>query len=81
MAAVLTGCSVKLPDPESPGARLYRERCGGCHRLYAPEVLKAEMWKYQIERMQGEMVRRGVPALTTDERGVLLEYLQQHAGK
>ena len=62
------GCQVELPEPESPGARLYAERCGGCHRLYAPKVLTAAMWKVMVQRMQQEMLRRRVPT-TPRERG------------
>ncbi len=80
LAAMVVACDARLPDAESAGARLYRDRCGDCHRLYAPQLLKAEMWKYQVERMQGEMVRRGAPPLKDEERATLLEYLQEHAG-
>ena len=76
----LTGCNATLPEPDSEGAQLYRNRCDTCHRIYAPGILKFEMWKFQVERMQGEMVRRGLPPLTPAERGVLLEYLQRHSG-
>ena len=37
-AALLVGCT-HLPDPDSPGARLYAARCGTCHRLYAPSLM------------------------------------------
>ncbi len=76
----LAACETKLPDPESPGARLYAARCGGCHRLYAPGVLKSEMWKITVARMQGELVRRGAAPLTDDERATLLVYLEEHSG-
>jgi len=76
----LAACNASLPEPESAGAQLYHDRCDTCHRLYAPGLLKFEMWKVQVERMQGEMVRHGLPPLTPAERGVLLEYLQRHSG-
>jgi len=79
VSAMAAGCTPTLPDAESAGAQLYADRCGGCHRLYAPESMKAEMWKVQVERMQGEMVRRGVPALTPAERDTLLTYLRRYA--
>ena len=81
LAAVvcLIGCSASLPEPDSEGARLYGARCNSCHRVYAPGSLKYEMWKFQVERMQGEMVRRGLPPLTEHERNVLLQYLQRHS--
>ena len=73
-------CSVKLPEAESDGAKLYAARCATCHRLYEPGALKFEMWKMQVEAMQGEMVRRGIAPLTDRERTVLLDYLQRHSG-
>jgi hypothetical protein len=75
-----TACNAKLPEPNSPGAKLYAERCSsGCHRLFAPGSLTYEMWKLQVERMQGEFVRRGLPPLSAEERGVLLDYLKRHS--
>ena len=76
----LSACSPKLPEPESDGAKLYAARCNSCHRLFAPGSLKFEMWKVQVERMQGEIVRHGLPPLTLDERNVLLDYLKRHSG-
>jgi hypothetical protein len=77
---LLTGCGVELPEPESPGAQLYRRRCDGCHRLYHPGALTAEMWRVQTERMQREFQRRGMPVLTPAETELLLTYLGQHSG-
>ena len=76
----LAACDAKLPEPESAGARLYAARCDGCHRIYAPTLLKYEMWKIQVERMQGEIVRKGLPPLTPEERTVVLDYLKRHSG-
>lgn len=77
----LSGCDAGLPEPESPAAQLYQARCRSCHRLYAPGLLTAEMWKYQLDRMQGEMARRGAPPLSPDERNTLQTYLEKHAGQ
>jgi len=80
-AVLLSSCDARLPEPESPGAKLYAQRCSsGCHRLYAPSVMKFEMWKVTVERMQGELARRGVPVLTRDEERLLLDYLAHHSG-
>ena len=80
MVLSISACSPKLPEPESDGAKLYAARCNTCHRLFAPGSLKFEMWKVQVERMQGEIVRHGLPPLTPDERTVLLDYLKRHSG-
>ena len=79
LALVAAACDAKLPEPETPGAQLYAARCGGCHRLYAPGSLTAEMWKVTVARMQGELARRGVPPLTADEQAGLLAYLERHS--
>jgi mono/diheme cytochrome c family protein len=78
-SSLLAACA-NLPEPESAGARLYTDRCGGCHRLYLPGSLKYDMWKYQVERMQGELRRRGIPPLTAEESATLLDYLERHSG-
>ncbi len=79
LAVALAACDARLPDPDTPGAQLYATRCGGCHRLYAPASLTAEMWKVTVARMQGELARRGVPPLTSEEQATVLAYLQQHS--
>ena len=74
------GCGAALPDPDTPGARILRERCTGCHRLYAPGTMTLEMWRVQIERMRVLFAQRGLPWLTRDEERALLDYLTAHAG-
>jgi hypothetical protein len=74
------GCGATLPDPDAPGARVMRARCGGCHRLYAPSTMTAEMWKVQVARMQALFAQRGIPPLTAEEARALVEYLTTHAG-
>jgi hypothetical protein len=73
------GCDARLPEPDSPGARLYADRCAGCHRLYAPRAMTAAMWKLTVARMQGELARRGAAPLSSDEQAVLLDYLDRHS--
>jgi hypothetical protein len=75
------GCEPALPDSDGPGARLYRERCVGCHRLYPPGSMTAEMWTFQVTRMRGEFARRGMPWLAPAEERELIAYLRTHAGR
>ena len=81
-AALASACGAPpaLPDPDSPGAIVLRERCNGCHRVYAPATMTAEMWKVQVERMRDQFARRGVPWLTPTEEQALMTYLTAHAG-
>jgi cytochrome c len=85
LGAAATACLVScgctpLPDADSPGARLYAERCGSCHRAYQPGVMTFEMWKVAIGRMQGVLSRNGLRPLDAGEMKVLLRYLEQHSG-
>ena len=81
LCLVLPACDAKLPEPETPAARLYATRCSsGCHRVYAPGLMKYEMWKLTVERMRKEYSAKRLPPLTRGEEEVLLDYLQRHGG-
>lgn len=75
----LAACNPALPEPDSAGAKLYVERCSACHRLYPPNVMTAATWEIMLDRMQGEMRRRGVPPLNGDEMKIATDYLTRHA--
>jgi hypothetical protein len=79
LCAFACACN-RLPEPESPGAHLYLERCATCHRAYQPQTMKFEMWKVVLGRMQGVMTRNGLRPLSDDEMTVLLDYLRRNAG-
>jgi len=79
LAINVAGCDARLPDADTPGARLYAHRCTGCHRIYAPGSMTAPMWAMTVERMQGELARRGGAPLTAAEQRTLLAYLGQHS--
>lgn len=74
------GCGGSLPDPESPGAQVLVARCGGCHRVYAPGSMTAEMWRFQLGRMRALFADRGIPWLAPADERALLDYLIAHAG-
>ena len=77
--ARLAGCSTSLPDAESAGAQVYQVRCATCNRLYEPGSMTAAMWEMQLDRMQQDMVRRGVNPLTAQERHLVMTYLRSHS--
>ncbi len=74
-------CNPSLPEGDSPKAKLYRQRCSGCHRLYAPGVLTAAMWRFMVARMEEEFRRRGVRPLTPYEKKAILSYLEKHSAQ
>lgn len=79
LCSIAIGCTTEVPEPETRAAQLYVSRCNGCHRVFLPGTLTAAMWDVQVERMQREMVRRGLPPLTKDERETVLAYLHRHS--
>ena len=79
LCASITACETALPEPDSEGARLYRQRCSGCHRLYQPGLLTPEMWQFMLVRMEQEFLRLGRPPLSETERRTILDYLNAHA--
>jgi len=80
LALLAAGCDASLPEPDAAGAVVMRQRCSGCHRIYAPGSMTLEMWKMQITRMRAEFARRGHPWLSPGEERALLDYLESHAG-
>ena len=62
------GTAASLPARE--GVVLYRKKCGGCHRPYAPSELSAEKWAKVLPEME---VRA---KLTPDEAATIRRYLE-----
>jgi mono/diheme cytochrome c family protein len=81
LSVVAAACKpTGLPDAASPGAQLYVSRCGNCHAPYNPHEMTASMWDTQVTMMEGKIQQAGLPALTSDERQTILEYLKSNAG-
>jgi len=79
VAVLAAGCGPSLPEPDSPGARVLRERCAGCHRVFAPGTMTAAMWDYQIDRMRPLYAPKGLQWLTPDEERALRDYVHRYA--
>ncbi len=78
----LNGCAKpQLPDADSPPARLYVERCGGCHQPYDPRSLTAEMWRMQVAAMLPKIADAGLPPLSQSDQAAILAYLEHNAGQ
>ena len=80
LALAVTSCQRALPEPGSAAAKLYQERCGSCHRAYAPGSLTTTMWETQIVAMEPKIAEAGQPPLTAAEERAILDYLKRNAG-
>ena len=73
------GCRPELPEAESAAAHLYVRHCSGCHRVYHPGLLTAQMWDFMLTRMDDELRRLGRPPLQGQEREAVRAYLHKHS--
>ncbi len=73
------GCSPELPEAGSATARLYIQRCSGCHRVYHPGLLPARMWDFVLTRMDDELRRLGRPPLQGQDREAVRAYLHKYS--
>jgi diheme cytochrome c len=81
LALGAAACSPELPDADTPGAMVMRQRCASCHPLYAPRTMTLDMWKVKVEAMRPRFAERGMAWLTPAEERALLDYLAAHAGR
>lgn len=68
-----------LPEPDSAGAQLVKDKCGACHVPPRPTAHVAQEWPTTVRRMQNHRVSFGKGALTEDEMTQIIAYLQRHA--
>jgi hypothetical protein len=83
----------RLPDPNSPGAKLAIQYCVQCHNLPNPAMHQASKWPGIVNRMvvrmqgkgnMGELMKdmmAGVRAPTEAETATLVAYLEKNAQK
>ena len=80
LSILLPATGVSAPLPQRDGVVLYRKKCGGCHRPYAPSEIPADTWTKVLPEM---LVRA---KLTPDEAETIRRYLEpdlapSHAAK
>lgn len=74
----LAACQ-KLPEPDSPAAQLYVQRCGTCHAAYNPRALTPAMWGAQMKAMDSKIRSSGLPPLTAEQYKTIFDYLTRNA--
>ena len=78
----IAGCAgspTPIPAPESEEAKVYRERCSGCHSLPHPKRHTFEQWRHLLKVMEKQMRHEGTPPMTASEKAAILEYLKKHS--
>jgi len=86
---LLIGCSepaapvaaVGLPEPESPGAKSMKAVCSQCHGVPQPTSHIAKDWPNIVARMNDHRIMLAMKAISDEQRVIILDYLQKHAGQ
>ena len=63
------------------GKRIFETRCGTCHQLPEPAMLKAKQWRLVLLTMQKRMRQSGFPPLSDEEFSLVLNYLSEQADR
>jgi hypothetical protein len=67
-----------IPEPESPGAKLYKEKCTKCHGLPGVTRHTPHQWDYLLVMMEGFMQEKGI-SFPEQEKQLIQDYLHRHA--
>ncbi|MBC8286614.1 MAG: cytochrome c [Nitrospinae bacterium] len=67
-----------MPEPESPGARLYQERCTRCHGLPSPKRHTSEQWGHLLVMMEDFMLEKNID-FPVQEKEMIRDYLYRNA--
>ena len=64
---------------DEEGKQIFESRCGICHQLPEPAMLKAKQWRLVLMTMQKRMKKNGLPQLSEEEFDRVLKYLSKQA--
>ncbi len=67
-----------IPEPESPGAKLYQKRCTQCHGLPGPTRHTPEQWDHLLVLMESFMREKGTD-FPAQEKELIQDYLHRNA--
>mgnify|MGYP001157000115 FL=1 len=69
-----------IPEPGSPEAGVYRQKCSSCHGLPDPGRHNVEEWIHFLGLMEGFMKERNFP-FPPEEKEAIQSYLFRNARK
>lgn len=67
-----------IPESDSPGARLYKERCTKCHGLPGVTRHTPEQWDNLLVMMEGFMNEKGME-FPAQEKKLIQDYLRRNS--
>jgi hypothetical protein len=66
-----------VPEPESPAAHLFKERCTQCHGLPGTKRHTPEQWDHMLVLMEGFMQEKGIQ-FPSHEKKMIQDYLHRN---
>jgi hypothetical protein len=77
----MTACAgSKLPETNSIGARLYIEKCSGCHEPIPPQANHYYQWKRLFELIESGWNHKEMKEpLSQSDKQLILKYLEAHS--
>ena len=80
MSLFLMACAgtQTIPEPESPSARLFKERCTECHGLPGPKRHTPEQWDHLLVLMDSFMQEKVID-FPAQEKKLVQDYLHRNA--
>ncbi len=82
LIALFTGCALvntPLPEPDSRGAKTYKDICTRCHALAHPRRNTYAQWQHLVAIMEKRMEERQIPPMRISEKELILEYLRANS--
>jgi len=67
-----------IPEPDSPGAKLFQERCTQCHGLPGTKRHTPEQWDHLLVMMESFMQEKSIE-FPDQEKKLIRDYLHRHA--
>jgi hypothetical protein len=76
----LVGCAgpQSIPEPNSPGAKLYQNRCAQCHGLPGVTRHTPEQWDQLLVMMDDFMQKKNIE-FSDQEKKLIREYLHRNS--
>ncbi len=78
---LLWSCTVSIPEPESPTAKIYTKKCSRCHSVPHPKSHTYKEWEcyFELIKIYADNKATSPNIISESEKEDLLRYLKKHS--